>query len=151
MQGSFRFITDTATMCVYDLGELQHRLDDTPDWWSNPEDELAEVNAGNCLFFNLSQDGVYEVNWIKADEDLEAGGPMTEVLYFRVSVGSVFVGAADDVTGGGLEPDHTCEGVILELEPGSYACMAQREGNQIRLALSRSETDTNRREDLIRM
>ncbi|XOS93430.1 DUF6386 family protein [Brevibacillus laterosporus] len=29
MQGSFRFITNTATMCVYDLGELKHRLDDT--------------------------------------------------------------------------------------------------------------------------
>ncbi|MGM1047231.1 MAG: DUF6386 family protein [Bacillota bacterium] len=149
MQGTFRFITDTATMCVYDLGELKHRLDDTPDWWSISEDELAEVNAGNCLFFNLGQDGVYEVNWIEADVGMEDG--MAEVLYFRVSSGSVFVGAADDVTGDGLEPDHTCEGVFIELEPGSYACMAQREGNQIRLALSRSETGTNRLEDLIRI
>lgn len=151
MQGTFRFITDTATMCVYDLGELKHRLDDTPDWWSISEDELAEVNAGNCLFFNLGQDGVYEVNWIEADVGMEDGMPMAEVLYFRVSSGSVFVGAADDVTGDGLEPDHTCEGVFIELEPGSYACMAQREGNQIRLALSRSETGTNRLEDLIRI
>ncbi|XOS93429.1 DUF6386 family protein [Brevibacillus laterosporus] len=33
---------------------------------------------------------------------MKADGSMTEVLYFRVSVGNIFVGAADDVTGGGL-------------------------------------------------
>ncbi|WWM60110.1 DUF6386 family protein [Paenibacillus tundrae] len=63
-QVPFSFITDTATMCIYDLGTLKHRLQDTVDWWSIPEDELAEVNAGHCLFINLVQ--MEHMMWIGA-------------------------------------------------------------------------------------
>lgn len=60
-------VTDTATLCLYDLAALKHRLEDTSDWWSIPVDELAEVNAGHCLFLNLGADGVYEVGWSLED------------------------------------------------------------------------------------
>lgn len=54
-------VTDTATLCLYDLAALKHRVEDTSDWWSIPEDELAEVNAGHCLFLNLGADG--DMRW----------------------------------------------------------------------------------------
>ena len=50
MRGTFQFVTGTATMCLFDLASLKHRVEEPSDWWSIPEDELAEVNAGNCLF-----------------------------------------------------------------------------------------------------
>ncbi len=69
----FEFATDTATMCVYDIGALKHRLNDTADWWSLPSEELAEVNNGNAAFINLQSDGKYSV---KFDENLEAVGAL---------------------------------------------------------------------------
>jgi hypothetical protein len=28
------FVTDTATMCIFDIACLKHRFDDDIDWWS---------------------------------------------------------------------------------------------------------------------
>ncbi|WP_276311056.1 DUF6386 family protein [Paenibacillus silvae] len=64
MEGNFHMDTDTATLCCYDLAALEHRLEDTADWWSIPEDELQEVNAGNCLFLNLGDDGLYKCSGV---------------------------------------------------------------------------------------
>ncbi|WP_411735261.1 DUF6386 family protein [Paenibacillus sp. M2] len=77
MRGTFQMVTDTATLCLYDLAALKHRAEDTSDWWSIPVDELAEVNAGHCLFLNLGADGVYEVEWsledVEEDSDPDRG------------------------------------------------------------------------------
>jgi len=35
--------TDTATLVIYDLMSLKHRINDDVDWWSLPEDELEEI------------------------------------------------------------------------------------------------------------
>ena len=53
------FVTDTATMCIFDPASLKHRLDDDCDWWSIADSELEEVNRGNVAFLNLGSDGVY--------------------------------------------------------------------------------------------
>lgn len=110
-------VTDTATLCLYDLAALKHRLEDTSDWWSIPVDELAEANAGHCLFLNLGADGVYEVEWsledVEEDSDPDDGAEREKVYHLQVPSGHVYLGAADDVTGGELEPDETCEGVLF--------------------------------------
>lgn len=57
----FSFSTDTATLSIFDFISLNHRVNDTPDWWSIPSDEIDEINNGNVLFFNLGEDGDYFV------------------------------------------------------------------------------------------
>ncbi|MCM3170843.1 DUF6386 family protein [Paenibacillus sp. MER 99-2] len=151
-QASFSFITDTSTMCIYDLGTLKHRLQDTVDWWSIPEDELAEVNAGHCLFINLGADGAYDVDW-SLNASLSEGERTGEgqIYYLNVPTGKIFMGAAEDVTADELEPDEACEGVLLELEPGSYACIIWRESNRIHVTMEPSVKGSNHLEDLIRI
>jgi hypothetical protein len=90
--------TDTATLVIYDLMSLKHRINDDADWWSLPEDEVEEINKGNVLFLNLGDDGVYKVH-IKNDVDEYTGS-----LFLNVPSGS-FHWAGEDVTGGELEPD----------------------------------------------
>lgn len=54
----FEFTTDTATICIYDIDALKHRLNDDADWWSVEKDELEEVNKGNVMFVNIGNDGI---------------------------------------------------------------------------------------------
>lgn len=49
--------TNTATLVIYDLMSLKHRINDDADWWSLSEDEVEEINKGNVLFLNLGDDG----------------------------------------------------------------------------------------------
>ncbi|MEC0124501.1 DUF6386 family protein [Paenibacillus pabuli] len=149
MNGKFEVFTDTAALCLYDLAALKHRMEDTPDWWSIAEDELTEVNAGNVLFLNLGDDGQYEVQWSLDDSVKEVG--TAEVYYIRVPSGNVYLGAAEDVTGGELEPDESCGGMLLQLEPGNYACRVTKENNQISISMKASLQSENRLSDLIRI
>lgn len=130
MDISFNIFTDTATLVVFDLASLRHRLSDTPDWWSLPEDELDEINQGNAVFLNLGQDGGYVVEIV--DNLLDYSGS----VYIRVLSGRIFVGAGEDVTGGDLEPDDTAavSGRLIEMAPGSYAVRFRRDGDVISLS-----------------
>lgn len=149
MNGKFQFFTDTAALCLYDLGALKHRVGDTPDWWSIAEDELTEVNAGNCLFLNLGEDGQYEVTWSLDDAGKEPEN--AQVYHLRVPSGKVYLGAADDVSGGELEPDESCGGVLLQMEPGNYACAISRNNYRIWINIKPSLQSKNSLNDLIRI
>ncbi|WP_340013990.1 DUF6386 family protein [Paenibacillus sp. FSL K6-1318] len=151
MRGTFQMVTDTATMCLYDLAALKHRVEDTSDWWSIPADELAEVNAGHCLFLNLGADGVYEVEWSMQDVDAERVAERGKVYHLQVPSGNVYLGAADDVSGGDLEPDESCEGVLFQLKPGNYACIISREASRIAIVMTPSIQGNNTLDELIRM
>ncbi|MET3831298.1 DUF6386 family protein [Paenibacillus sp. FSL K6-1122] len=155
MRGTFQMVTDTATLCLYDLAALKHRLEDTSDWWSIPVDELAEVNAGHCLFLNLGADGVYEVEWsledVEEDSDPDHAAEREKVYHLQVPSGHVYLGAADDVTGGELEPDEACEGVLFQLKPGNYACIVSREASRITIVMTPSIQGNNTLDELIRI
>ncbi|OMF12172.1 hypothetical protein BK131_19435 [Paenibacillus amylolyticus] len=153
MRGKFQMVTDTATMCLYDLAALKHRAQDTSDWWSIPADELAEVNAGHCLFLNLGADGVYEVEWSLEDVEVdpERVAERGTVYHLQVPSGNVYLGAADDVSGGDLEPDESCEGVLFQLKPGNYACIISREASRIAIVMTPSIQGNNTLDELIRM
>lgn len=43
------FYTGTASVVIYDLESLRHRLDDDVDWWADPKAELDEINQRNVL------------------------------------------------------------------------------------------------------
>lgn len=153
MQGIFQMDTDTATLCCYDLTSLKHRLQDTPDWWSIPNDELEEVNAGHCLFLNLGEDGTYEVHWKVQAVVLETGSEAEreKIYYFQVPSGKVYLGSADDVSGGELEPDELSQGIFLQPSPGNYACTVFKKENQISVTIQPSNQGKNKVLDLIRL
>lgn len=143
----FAVITDTATLAVFDVQAIRHRVADTFDWWSIQSDEILEVNAGNIAFLNLSEDGKYEVNIV---DQLEApsGG-----VYLKVPTGRVFIGAGEDTSGGGLEPDDSdsVQGEFHDIEAGNYLMSYKIEGKAVFLAFSPSSKSTNVFTDSVRL
>jgi hypothetical protein len=123
------FLTDTATMCVFDIASLKHRLEDDADWWSIPDAELEEVNQGNVAFLNLGSDGKYSFIVVE-----EVQHPQVEMT-LRVPSGRLFVGAAEEVTADGLEPESVRGGMFVDVQPGEYTLRASRDGTEISLSL----------------
>ncbi|WP_265434768.1 DUF6386 family protein [Aeromonas salmonicida] len=111
MDNTFSISTDTATLSVFDLDAIKHRVSDTADWWSLPEDEVEEVNRGNIIFIGLGDDGVYEIN--VTDHIISPD----VTLLLRAPSGAIFIGAGEDTSGGDLEPDSSASisGRVLSL------------------------------------
>lgn len=137
--------TDTATICLFDLSCLRHRLDDVGDWWSIPKNELAEVNAGNALILNVGSDGSYDVCF----EETSIDGMRKFSL--RVPSGRFFVGQGEQLTGGGLEPDVAWGGKMCEVEPGLYICGLIKQGNKIHVHLQKGGNGINKLDNLINL
>jgi hypothetical protein len=123
------FVTDTATMCVFDVASLKHRLDDDADWWSIPDAELEEVNRGNVAFLNLGSDGKYSFTFAE-----EVQYPQVE-MSLHVPSGRLFVGAAEEITADGLEPEAVRGGIFIDVQPGEYTLRVSRNGTEISLSL----------------
>ncbi len=132
---SITFVTDTASICVFDLARLRHRLADDADWWSVSEEELDELNKGNVMFVSLGRDGLFEVHHV---DEL----PVAPVVQCRLAVagGRVFVGAGEEVTSDGLEPECVRGGAFLDLPAGVYLVKVARLGLD-KIALSFSRVD----------
>lgn len=139
------FVTDTATMCVFDVAAMRHRLADDVDWWSMPGAELAEVNAGHAAFLNLGSDGAYAVELVDALDDPHVS------VNLKVESGNVFIGAAEEVTADGLEPEAVFGGMFVPLAPGRYRMQARRDGGRIALAFLPGERGDNGFADLVRI
>ncbi|HIF6284030.1 TPA: DUF6386 family protein [Enterobacter asburiae] len=135
--------TDTATLVIYDLMSLKHRINDDADWWSLPEDEVEEINKGNLLFLNLGDDGAYKVH-IKNDVDEYTGS-----LFLSVPSGKVFIGAVEDVTGGDLEPDDSdaISGEFISLDPGSYEVKYKKQGSDVLVSFTKATITGNSLEE----
>ncbi len=131
MQASFSFTTDTAALSIFDLQAIRHRLDDTPDWWTLEEDELEEINNGYIALLHVEDDGTYDVHIMKAIEQAQV-----QCLLYAPS-GQLFIGAAEDTTGGDLEPDDSgvVSGQLWTVEPGVYALQVSLQQQTIQLAL----------------
>ncbi|PLY41878.1 hypothetical protein CSZ94_13685 [Janthinobacterium sp. ROICE36] len=142
---SIRIVTGTATVCVFDPALLRHKLDDDCDWWSLPSAELASVNAGQVAFFNVGGDGAYELAL-----HAELAEPHV-VVHLAVVSGRVFIGAGEDVTGGGLEPDTAYGGLFVDVPAGSYRVQARRDGMHISLAFVPDARSSNTLGDLVRI
>ncbi|MCA1859365.1 DUF6386 family protein [Janthinobacterium sp. HSC-3S05] len=138
-------VTGTATVCVFDPALVRHRLDDDCDWWSLPSAELAAVNAGQVAFFNVGGDGAYELVL-----HAELAEPQV-VVHLTVTSGRVFIGAGEDVTGGGLEPDTAYGGLFVDVPAGNYRLQARRDGAHISLAFVPDARGSNVFGDLVRI
>ncbi|HIE0609100.1 DUF6386 family protein [Serratia marcescens] len=147
MNKTFSFTTDTATLLIFDLVSLKHRVSDDADWWSIPEDELEEVNKGNVLFLNLGEDGQYTVRVVdNISENYKS-------LFLNVPSGKVLVGAGEDTSGGDLEPDGSdyMSGVFLIMDIGNYEVRFRRDSLDIVISFIKSSENKNEESALIRI
>jgi hypothetical protein len=144
---TFSFITDTATMCIFDLLALKHRLRDTPDWWSIEREELAEMNGGNVAFVGLGSDGEFSV---VNNEDGNFENPVT--CHLNCPSGRIFVGAGEEVTSDGLEPECLRGGIFLVRPPGFYVVKVAGNGRKsIQLSIAPSRHGTNSFDSRLRL
>jgi len=127
-------------MCVFDPAALRHRLDDEADWWSVPREEVLEMNQGNVGFFGLGSDGKYVV---KMDAILAT--ERSVACHLKCPSGRIFVGAGEEVTGQGLEPECVRGGMFIERVPGYYRIAVARRGSyEIALHITESLTAVNK-------
>ncbi|NMN07508.1 MULTISPECIES: DUF6386 family protein [unclassified Novosphingobium] len=122
------FYTGTASVVIYDLVSLGHRLHDDVDWWADPKVELDEINQRNVLIAGLTFDGFYDLDI--TGEDIGAG---CYSLHFPS--GKVFIGPGEVMTGGGDEPDESCSGIFLNLLPGDYNVGIARSEDRLQVSL----------------
>lgn len=125
------FRTDTATVVIYDLESLKHRLDDEVDWWADPETEIAELRQRNLLIAGLESDGFYDL-------DLVEDAQISPCYSLRFPSGRIFIGPGEVLTGGGDEPDECCGGVFLDVAPGDYKVAVSRSDDKVRISLVQS-------------
>ena len=113
-------LTETATVVIYDLEALAHRVDDDVDWWADPEPELQELKDRNLLILGVQADGFYDL-------DVSIGEPSDHQKFsLRFPSGMVFIGPGDVITGGGLQPNGHEGGFIISVEPGDYIVSVRR-------------------------
>jgi len=111
--------TDTATLAVFDPARLQHRLDDAPDWWSVPWDEVEEINRGNVLFVSTGVDGDYVVHVYQESLPGNVGVVAVQAI-LACDSGSLYIGAGEYVPSGGLQPETKHGGLFLRVPKGNY-------------------------------
>ncbi len=142
---SVSIVTDTATICVFDVAAMKHRKDDVGDWWSLPQNELAEGQRGNALFLNLGQDGVYQV------ETTSLIDPKMPGYCLNTPSGIVFVGPGEEMSGGGFEPAVEWGGFFVPVQSPHQKVTVRRDGSTIALNFQASELFENTFQELIRI
>ena len=116
---TFGYATDTSTICVFDIANLKHRLNDACDWWSIPEDEVLELNQGNLIIAALPQDGKYEVSIL---DEFKGHFDFHLSVNLNCDSGEIFIGAGEHITGDEAEPKDWkyLGGKLINLEQGNY-------------------------------
>nr|CAP48498.1 putative integron gene cassette protein [uncultured bacterium] len=137
---SGKFGTGTATLVIFDPICLASRIEDTGDWWSIPDEELSEVNAGNVIFARLGCDGGYsfDIYRLKHDEQLPAVGLRAKV---RTKMGSFYVGAGEQVIGEDIGPSTQYGGLLFAIPAGNYEVEIQLEEASGHLKVYFKKTD----------
>lgn len=129
--------TDTATICVFDLEAMRHRKDDVGDWWSIPRNELAEVRSGNALFLNLGSDGSYRV------EVSQQVHPTAHGYCLNTPSRRVFIGAGEEMSGGGFEPTGEWGGLFIDVDEVHQKVSITRAGNTLAINFQAAEAFEN--------
>lgn len=132
-------------MCIYDLATLKPRLKEGADWWTLPEAEVGEANRGNALFIGLGDDGDYEVTLVDELPSFQLS------LNLRCPSGRLFIGAAEEVTGDGLEPEALRGGKFLDVAPGNYLVLLTRGPHGIDLKIEPGGEGVNRLNEPVRL
>ncbi|KAA8998991.1 hypothetical protein FJU30_15055 [Affinibrenneria salicis] len=147
MDITFPVATDTATLVIFDLQALKHRIADTADWWSIEEDAIDEMNNGNVIFLDLRADGAYRVELVGTLTNADGS------LSIHCPSGQVFIGAGEDTTGDDLEPDDSAciSGRFIDIAAGRYAVGFKRDDNVIRLSFAPTQESKNSLSEIVRL
>jgi len=130
-------VTDTATICVFDLGAMTHRIHDVGDWWSIPAAREAEIKCGNALFLNVGDDGVYQVHVTGVID------PNTTGYCLAAPSGRVFIGPGEEMSGAGFQPTGEWGGFFVQVEKQHQKVTVGREGDRITINLQGIEPFEN--------
>ena len=133
----FEMYSRTATVVVFDLACLSHRVEDDVDWWSEPDHEVAELHARNLVIAGLGSNDWYDVSVTAADLNGAAAYSL------RVPSGRVFVGPGEEISGGGSAPSGEHGGIILTLEPSDYSVSFARADRDVSIHLKNSPAFSN--------
>lgn len=147
MLNTFSFMTDTATLAIFDLQAIQHRKSDTADWWSIPDDELDEMNKGNIAFIGLGNDGFYTINLCDKIDVPDVK------INIHCPSGEIFIGAGEDTTGGDLEPDDPQyrAGEVIFLPVGDYEVSLKKVSNMLFISIISSKVKLNKFKTVLRL
>ena len=138
LNSTFSFVTDTATLAIFDPVRLQHRLTDSADWWSLPANELSEINRGNLFSVSTGSDGQYEVELHSVRA--ASASPMVEA-FIACDSGRIFIGAGEEIPGEGLMPEAIRGGIFYNAVPGTYRVSVSRLGSwSLRVSLEYVES-----------
>jgi hypothetical protein len=134
---NLRFTTGTATVAIFDPARLQHRLEDSADWWSIPADEVAEINRGNMLTVSTGSDGSFDATVFCHDE-------LTNETYVEALIicesGRLFVGPGEVLPSDGLTSTDEYGGRFLDLPAATYQIRVSRSGAwSLRISIRRTD------------
>lgn len=123
------FSTDTATLAVFDPDVVASRIEDDCDWWCDDFYSLAEVARGDVALLGLGGDGVSKVRVTTGGLSVaeRAYASVMHTLGALVSSGCLFIGAGEELPGGGTSPHKGTphlRGSFIEMPPGSYSVQA---------------------------
>lgn len=136
----YEFVTDTSTLSIFDPAALRHRLGASADWWTIESDQLLEFDKGNAAFVDLGSDGVYE---IEIKEDIDAvKNPISFNL--KCPSGRLFLGAGEETTSEGLEPECIRGGGFITRKSGNCVVFLARVGaNRLQIKIEDSVIGEN--------
>lgn len=125
MDRTFKFLTDTATLAVFDPQQLEHRVNDDVDWWCLDFDRLEEIQAGKIALVSLGGDGGYQVRVTDGElnrDERDYAAELVANLGINVTSGNVFIGPGECLPGGEsrFEDYHAQRGTLFEIDNGAY-------------------------------
>jgi hypothetical protein len=123
----YTFVTDTATLAIFDPDVLKHRVSDEVDWLAEADfHEIKEVAAGDCALISLGADGAYKIivslTDLSSDEKQLTRGKLT--LGVKVTSNQCFIGNGEALPGGDVqlttENLRPHQGGFIQIESGLY-------------------------------
>ena len=132
----FQFSTDTATIVIFGLSSLKHKLSSGCDWWSVDKLALVEINKKNVCFIELGTDGIYQLIIQHSVDGLEY------IQDLEVIDKEIFIGAGEEVTAAGYEPKCVRGGLYYEIKEGSYQIFAKLLGACVTICFLKSGQDS---------
>lgn len=122
------FVTDTATLSIFDPLVLQHKILEDSDWWSQDFATYPEIQQGLISLLNVQYDGHYKIRFtslpVLSEIDLTHYKKVNDPLGFKVASGQVFIGAGECLPGDDYSPTidsiQSDQGVFITLVAGDY-------------------------------
>jgi hypothetical protein len=118
------------------VASLRHRIEEEADWWVYPPSvQVDEINSASAANDDLGSDGTFAGTPVEE----QLADPALSFLLFCPS-GRFFLGAAEETSSEGMEPDCARGGLLLTLQPGLYRFSLSRPSLSIlQIGLSRAE------------